>query len=446
MTDPQLAEQHPRFAAPRLLEALEDSPVVLVHGPRQCGKTTLARLVGEQCGHVYMTFDDDVVLAAAAKDPVGFVTGLPDRVVLDEVQRVPQIFTTIKAVVDRNRWPGRFLLTGSTNIMLLPQLADSLAGRLAIQNLYPLSQAELVGSEPTFLAQAFAGEFAMAAFDRMGEELPVMLAAGGFPAALARRVPARRAAWYRDYVESIVQRDLRQLGRIAALDALPRLLQVAVSQTARLLNVNELAAPFQVSRPTIRDYLTLLERVFLLAELPPWHSNRLSRLIKTPKLHIVDTGLACALLGMRADDLRADRDTMGRLLETFVFQELRCQASWSEEEHRFSHFRDKDGAEVDIVVERGRAVVGVEVKVGATVTSSDFNGLRKLAAANGERFAAGVVLHDGEMCVSFGERLFAVPLRGLWLAATRRSKRPAGGDVARERGVKWRAAVRRRVR
>ena len=199
------------------------------------------------------------------------------------------------------------------------------------------------------------------------------------------------------------------------MDALPRLLSLAAAQTARLLNVADLSAPFQLSRPTIRDYVTLLERVFLLETLPPWHSNRLSRLVKTPKLHLGDSGLACALLGVDAASLAADRPLLGQLLETFVFQELRRQASWRDEPIGFFHFRDKDGAEVDMVLERGaRELVGVEVKASATVTVADFRGMRKLREAAGKRFAAGVVLYDGEITASFGDGFFAVPLRALW--------------------------------
>ena len=208
---------------------------------------------------------------------------------------------------------------------------------------------------------------------------------------------------------------MRDLARISSLDALPRLLALAAAQTARLLNVADLAAPFQLSRPTIRDYVTLLERVFLLETLPPWHSNRVSRLVKTPKLHLGDTGLACALLGMDAAALSADRTLLGQLLETFVFQELRRQASWHDESLAFFHYRDRDGTEVDIVIERGaRALAGIEVKAAATVTAADFRGLRKFRDATGKRFVGGVVLYDGETSASFGDGLFAVPLRALW--------------------------------
>jgi predicted AAA+ superfamily ATPase len=205
------------------------------------------------------------------------------------------------------------------------------------------------------------------------------------------------------------------MARISSLDVLPRLLTLAAGQTARLLNVADLASPFQLSRPTIRDYVTLLARVFLLEELPPWHHNRLSRLVKTPKLHLGDTGVACALLGVDAAALWADRTLLGQLLETFIFQELRRHASWQDDPISFYHFRDKDGAEVDIVLEgSGQRVAGVEVKAAATVTASDFRGLRKLKESAGKRFAGGVVLYDGEVTAPFGDKLYAVPIRSLW--------------------------------
>ncbi len=412
MADPLL---YPRFAETTLLDALADSPVVLIHGPRQCGKTTLAQRVGASAGYAYRTFDDAVTLAAASADPVGFVADLPERCILDEVQRAPALFTSLKAAVDRDRRPGRFLLTGSANVLLVPRLADSLAGRMEILRLHPLTQAEMAGARPRFLDALFRGRFPAQDWGRLGRELAERIVAGGYPAALARTQPRRRAAWYRDYVESLVQRDVRDLARIASLDALSRLLALAAGQTARLVNVSDLAAPFQLSRPTIKDYVALLGRLFLLEQLPPWHSNRLSRLVKTPKLHVGDTGLAAALLGLDTDALAADRGTLGQLLETFAFQELRRQAGWGGEDIRFHHFRDKDGVEVDIVLERGgHAVAGVEVKASATVTAADFRGLRKLREAAGSRFATGVVLYDGEASVGFGERLYAVPVRALW--------------------------------
>ncbi len=431
---------YPRSIDTQLVEALTDSPAVLIHGPRQCGKTTLAQFVcapnhftwrGQPLdapssgrGYAYINFEAEVARNAARADPAGFVDDLPERVVLDEVQRVPDLFAAIKVAIDRRREPGRFVLTGSTNVLLIPALADSLAGRLQIVRLHPLSQSELVGAStrdaaanqrPGFLDALFGGGFKVTTAERLGRQLAGRIAAGGYPAALARPAGQRRARWYRDYADTLVQRDVRDIARIARLDSLARLLEMASGQTARLLNVNGLAAPFQLSRPTIADYLTLLERLFLVDRLPPWHDNRLKRLIKTPKLHMGDTGLACALIGADADALTADRHLLGQMLETFVFQELRRQASWHNTPLRFFHFRDKDGTEVDIVIERGAAhVVGIEVKAAATVTRSDFRGLRKLASASGERFVGGVVLYDGETSAGFGDRMYAVPIRHLW--------------------------------
>jgi len=397
------------------MEALADSPVVLIHGPRQCGKTTLARLIGDEKGIAYFTFDDDVQRAAAQADPVGYMADLPERVVLDEVQRVPGLFTSLKTEVDARRVPGRFILTGSANVLLVPKLADSLAGRMEILRLHPLSQAELGGKESSFLSRLFLGNFKAGSIaQRQGRALAERVVNGGYPAALARASQRRRAAWYRDYADTLIQRDIRDLARISALDALPRLLAMSAGQTASLVNVSELAAPFQISRQTIREYLTLLSRIFLLDELPPWHSNRMKRLIKTPKLHIGDTGLACALLGLNVDSLWEDRALFGRLLETFVYQELRRLASWQEEAIVFNHFRDKDQVEVDVVLESESRVAGVEVKAASTVTSSDFKGLRKLQEAAQKNFAAGVVLYDGEAMVGFGNNLYAVPISSLW--------------------------------
>jgi predicted AAA+ superfamily ATPase len=406
---------HPRLAAPSLEAALEDSPVVLVHGPRQCGKTTLAQAVGAAKGYAYFSFDDTVALEAATSDPAGFVDALPPRAILDEVQRAPALFTSLKRSVDRDRRPGRFLLTGSANVLLVPSLADSLAGRMEIIRLHPLAQCELAGVSPRFLDDLFSRRFQARSYGRLARELTERITAGGYPAALNRATPPRRSTWYRDYVEALVQRDVRDLARISSLDVLPRLLTLAAGQTARLLNVSDLAAPFHLSRPTIRDYVTLLERVFLIDELPPWHTNRLSRLVKTPKVHLGDTGVAAALLGLDATALWEDRATLGQLLETFVYQELRREASGRDDDVRFHHFRDRDGVEVDLVLERGgREVAGVEVKASATVTTADFRGLRKLREAAGQRFAGGVVLYVGEASVGFGDGLFSVPLRALW--------------------------------
>ena len=415
-----------RHIAPFLVEALQDSPAVLIHGPRQCGKSTLALHVGRSAGYDYISFDDDVARQAASDDPAGFVSELPYRVILDEIQHVPDLFSALKLAIDRRREPGRFLLTGSSNLLLLPSLADSLAGRMQVQRLHPLSQSELARRKPEFLDALFARRFETRAVARLGAALADRIVTGGFPPALLRPAGRRRTNWYADYVEAVVQRDVRDLSRISALDVLPQLLRLAATQTSKLFNLSALGAPFRQTLPTINDYFALLERVFLVQRLQPWHSNRLSRLIKTPKLHVADTGVACALLGADAATLRSDRQLLGQLLETFVFQELQRQATCHPHPLAFYHYRDKDRVEVDVVIEAGaRGLAGIEVKAGATVKKDDFRGLRKLQRSEPERFVAGVVLYDGETCAGFGDGLFAVPVRFLWEPVRRAN--PNGG-------------------
>jgi len=406
-----------RYAMGNLLEAIEDTPVILIHGARQCGKTTLAKSVGEVQGYTYITFDDENQLAAAKSDPVGFVKDLPEKTILDEIQRVPELFLSIKDSVDSNRLPGRFILTGSANVLLLPQLSDSLAGRMEIIHLRPLAQCEISGHSPSFLEAAFLGNVAL--LQRvpnkrfLGRDLAEILVAGGYPSAIHRKSARRRNVWYRDYIATILQRDIKDIARIKNVSVLPKILALAASQTGQLFNASELASPLSISRPTVREYLSLLAQIFLIEELPPWHSNRISRLIKTPKLHLSDTGLACSLLGVRAESLWEDKTLLGQLLETFIYQELRKQASWHHEDLRFYHFRNKDKIEVDIVIEKGRLKVGVEIKASATVKPQDFKGLNKLKDACDEDFAAGIVVYDGEQVLSFGERLYAVPISHL---------------------------------
>jgi len=417
---PRTASPYPRWQATRLREALRDSPCVLIHGPRQSGKTTLAREVGESQGYVYRSLDDDAVLDLATRDPVGFVEQLPARTILDEVQRAPGIFASLKSAIDRRRTAGRFILTGSANVLVVPRLTDSLAGRMAMLRLHPLAQCEIERVRPRFIDALFRGRLSSGVTDPLRAELADRIAAGGYPAALRRRAAGRRLAWYRDYWggnngESQIQRDVRDLSRLRSFEALPKLLAVAASQTARLINVADLSAPFELTRQTIQEHVLLLERIFLLDRLPAWHANRLSRLVKRPKLHMADTGVACALLGLAARDLVADRVILGAMFETFVLQELRRQASWRPTPIDFFHYRDRDDYEVDIVLEQGStALVGVEVKAAASVNDADLRGLRRLRGAAGERFRAGVVIYDGSATIPLEDRLFAVPVRRMW--------------------------------
>ena len=415
----------PRYLRESILDALSDTPVVLLHGPRQSGKTTLAKEIGLPRGYAYLTFDDQGTLARAKDDPVGFVADLPDRVILDEVQKVPHLFSSLKLTVDENRQPGRFILTGSSNLLLAPKLSDSLAGRMEILNLHPLAQCEIEVTRPDFLDQLVAGGFRPWEGRRLGTELSKRIANGGYPPAFHLREGNRRVDWYRSYAESLIKRDIKDISRIHALDAIPKLLRAAAGQTARLFNVSALSAPLELSRPTIKEYAHLLELIFLIDFVPAWSNSHLKRLIKSPKMHMKDTGLALALLEGDAETLHQDRDLLGQMAETFVYQELRRQASWRSDRLSFSHFRDQDGDEVDLVIEKGAfGVMGVEIKASSTIGSSDFRGLRKLRDATGKKFIAGAVLYDGNQTGRFGEGMFAVPISMLW-ASNLRTTKPA---------------------
>lgn len=401
-----------RFAVEQLREALSDTPVVLIHGARQCGKSTLARMAGNE--YEYITFDDFRVLEAAQRDPINFVNGLPERVILDEVQRIPELFVTIKLSVDRNRKPGRFILTGSSNVLLLPRLSDSLAGRIEIIHLFPLAQCEIENTTPEFFQRAFEGDFTAVHGSQLGEDLPQRVAGGGYPEPLLRDTAQRRKRWYTDYIKTLIERDISELSQISKADVIPKLLTMLANNSAQLVNINALSNAFKLTRPTIEHYVNLLRQIFLVEFLPSWYTNRNSRLVKTPKSHLTDSGLICALLNLDAVSLAVDHNLYGHVLESFIYMELRKLASRSRNPPEFFHYRDKDNYEVDIVLEWPSRVVGIEVKAGATVWDSDFKGLRRLKRQLGKKMKAGIVLYDGERALSFRDGMYVVPYHMLF--------------------------------
>ena len=405
---------YPRFVETRVQGALADTRVVLLCGPRQSGKTTLVqRIAGDAIP--FITLDDATALTAASTDPVGFIRDL-DRVVIDEIQRAPGLILAIKTTVDADPRPGRFLLTGSADLMTLPRVADSLAGRMGIVRLLPLAQAELQGAPTTFLNGVFAGKLPKSRSPVIGEDLVETVLVGGYPEALTRSGWRRRHDWHFDYIEAIVQRDVRDVVRIEQLGAMPRLLRVLAEHSGQLVNYSRAGAPLGMNHVTTRRYMAVLENLFLVHVLPPWYTNALKRVTKSPKLHFLDAGLLAALRGITPDRLRRDRTPFGAVLETFVLGELLKLASWADDRYTFSHFRDKERNEVDIVIEDGLGrVAGIEVKASATVSERDFSGLRRLATAAGENFTLGLVLYDGERSVSFGDRTAAVPISALWI-------------------------------
>jgi uncharacterized protein len=412
MDEPQ-SKLYPRFAGIPLNVALEDTPVVLVTGPRQCGKTTLVRdLTANE--REFLTLDDDTVLAAARSDPAGMLRNL-NKCTIDEVQRAPGLLRAIKKSVDENRRPGRFLLTGSANLLTVPQVSESLAGRMEIVNLLPLAQAEIRGHKAEFLKAAFAGKPPRPAETLTGKDLVQTVLIGGYPEMVRRKRPERRQAWARDYVRAIVERDVRDVAEVERLDRMPRLVHVLANYSSQLTNFTQIGAAIGFDDKTTRKYIGILEQLFLVRRVEPWFRNELKRLVKTPKLHFLDSGLLAALLGVTAERVAKDRTIFGKLLETFVFSEILKQITWRPSPCNVYHYRDKDQDEVDLVLEdTGGSIVGVEVKASATVAAADFKGLKKLAASGGDSFRLGMVLYDGNRLVPFGDQLFAVPLACLW--------------------------------
>jgi uncharacterized protein len=386
---------------------------VMVTGPRQCGKTTLVRdLITSK--REFLTMDDDTLLAAARSDPTGLIRDV-DQMTIDEVQRAPDLLRAIKRSVDEARRAGRFLLTGSANIMAMPHVSESLAGRMEIVTLLPLSQAENRRRESGFLRAAFAGKLEKSAETMTGKGLIDAVLTGGYPEMLRRKDPNRRRRWALDYIKAIVQRDVRDIAEVEKLDQMPRLLRVLANHSGQLTNFTQIGGQIGFDDKTTTKYIGILEQLFLVRRVEPWFRNRVKRLIKTPKLHFLDSGLLGALLGVTAERIVKDRSILGPLLETLIFAEVLKQASWAGDGYALYHYRDKDQDEVDLVIETERgALIGLEVKASATVNAGDFKGLRKLASACGDDFKLGVLLYDGDKTVPFGDHLFAAAVSCLW--------------------------------
>ncbi len=402
-----------RFVEHRVEEALSDTPVVLVTGPRRAGKTTLVRKMGE-AGRTYITLDDQTALEAARTDPSGFIRGL-DRAIIDEIQRAPDLLLAIKKTVDEDYRPGRFLLTGSANVLTLPRVADSLAGRMETLQMLPLSHAEIVGTRSTFLDRLFEGALEGDKQAIVGDDLVQLALTGGFPEAIARDTERRRQDWARSYLTSVLTRDLRDIAEIEKLTELPKFVRLLAEHSGQLVNYSQLGSSINVSYKTGQRYVALLEQVFLVATLQPWFTNALKRIAKTPKLHFLDSGLLGTARGLNFERVKANREVFGSLLETFVFSEVLKLMTASDLRLTPYHFRDQQMRVVDIVLERDDGmIVGIEIKASATVKSGDFGGLRTLAEACKDRFAYGVVLYDSTDFVPFGDKLAAAPLSCLW--------------------------------
>ena len=404
---------HTRLNKIRIEEAMEDTRVILIAGPHQSGKTTLVREIANK-DRSFLTLDDATQLHFAKSDPVGFLRDV-DRAVISEVQRAPELLKAIKTEVDKDKRPGRYILTGSANLMTLPRVSESLAGRMEVIQLLPLSQAEIRQGKGRFLDDAFSGKIPISDKPALGKDLVELVLTGGYPEVLERTQWPQRQSWHLNYVNAIIQRDMRDLVSVEKLASMPNLLRVLAEYAGQLVNYSAIGAALGMNHVTTRKYMRVFESLYMIDSLQPWFTNKLKRLIKSPKLHFLDSGLLSTLKGVSPVQIEKDRTKFGAILEAFVFGEIKKIASWSDQHYFFSHFRNKDGNKVDLVIENLRGeVLGIEVKASATVTSKDFSGLRKLASACGKNFVQGIVLYDHDQAVPFGENLCAAPLASLW--------------------------------
>jgi uncharacterized protein len=399
----------------RVTEALADTPVVVVNGARQVGKTTLVRSLSHRGSSQFVTLDEPASREAARLDPRAFVDRQADTLVIDEAQLEPGLFRAIKMEVDRERRPGRFLLTGSSRLLAAPDMAAALVGRVETLELWPFSQGELAGTTDPLVDRLFDEPRALLRAGTVSRrDLFARVLAGGFPEAVTR--PAgRRRAWFQGYVTTATASTIRELAEIERLAELPRLLRLCAARTATELNVSEIASDFGVPVRTTDGYLALLATAFLIRLLPAWSVTLSGKVVRRPKLVMCDSGLAAHLMHATESSLGQPRGPLGQLLETFVVNEVFKQLTWSTHQPSPWHFRDRGGAEVDLVLEHpdGR-IAAIEVKATSTPTAADLRGLRFLADRLGPRFHFGVLLSAAPEATPFGPRLAALPVSTLW--------------------------------
>ena len=398
-------------------EALADTRVVVVNGARQVGKSTLAELiVSGSPGARELYLDDQAVREAAEADPTAFVRhdGL---LMIDEIQRVPDLLLAIKREVDRDTRPGRFLLTGSARLLGLRDLPDALPGRTETIELWPLSQGEIDSAPDGFIDAVFRyrGAIRVRPSTLTKRDYVARALRGGYPEAVRRDPGRRRARFFDSYVTDLIARDVQQISDIERPAEMRRLLRVVAARMGTPAVIQSIANDVALPRQTLSRYLDLLELVFVIRRIPAWSSNLTTRAIATPKLVVTDSGLGGRLIGMSEERARDPTAPVGPLLENFAIGEVARQLTWAEEPVQLFHYRDRDQVEVDMVLEHASGtVVGIEVKSAETVRAEDFRGLRHLANRLGDRFRAGIVLYAGEQQLSFGDRLAALPMAALW--------------------------------
>ena len=403
-----------------ILDAMSDTPVILIQGARQVGKSTLIKMLSDQIDSMQVTFDDPTILAAARADPLSFVDQYPAGVLaIDEVQLFPEILRAIKLRVDENRRSGRFLLTGSANLLHTSGANESLAGRIETVILYPFSQGEINGRQEDFISRIIndtPNQALRQSSDLSRADYAAAVAAGGYPDVFTRS-SRRRRTYYQNYLSSILDHDAVELSSLKHLGRLHDLVSVLSGQTSSEFVAAGVAKLVQIPETSISAYIRLLKDLYLINELSSWGRNITHRAVSRKKVSIVDTGLAAYLNGVDekalADPMHGE--ALGALLESFVVSELFKQRTWSSEDYSIYHYRDRDKREINIIIELydGR-IIALEIKASQSASSKDFNGIRTIKDAMNDRFVCGLVLYTGADTLPFGDKLFAVPISTIW--------------------------------
>lgn len=401
-----------RHVEEEVLAYLKIMPAVLIIGPRQSGKTTLVEMLAKKHKMASYTFDDDLTLSNAKRDPFGWIDSLPKPVVIDEIQRAPEVFLAIKRDIDQNRKTGRYILTGSANPLLLPKLGDSLAGRMGIVNMFPFSQGEICKTVETFIPMVFSKTIPFHEYPKLSQnDLVNLILRGGFPPVQSFETTQDIHRWMKSYLQAMLERDVRDIANIEGLREFPRLFRILATRSGCILNMADISRSLGMVHMTLNRYIRLLETLYFIHLLPGWFSNHGKRLTKSPKIYTLDTGILSYLLDADVDKLN---DHIGAFFETFVFTELLKQQSFSKHPFEIYHYREKD-FEVDFVLEQpDGSITGIEVKTTFNINTTDLRGLKRLKSIAKKRFKRGIILHQGTKIQTLGDDLYAIPIQALW--------------------------------
>jgi predicted AAA+ superfamily ATPase len=413
-----------RHIKPHIIDALKASPILFLNGARQTGKSTLVQAISAQIGRndqpaTYITFDRPTVMAAAAAAPEAFLSAYENPLIIDEVQMVPEIFRALKVAVDEQRLKnnadanGKYLLTGSANILALPKLSDALVGRMTILTLYPFTTAEATQGTGNGLDRLIRMDFS-GITDR-GIVLADAMKLATFPE-IIRKESKERSIWLDGYVTTMLQRDVKQIAELEKIAVLPNLLRVLAARAGGLINDSDISREVGLTSVTGKFYRTILKMMFLNFDVKPWHRNIGKRLVKSPKGYLIDTLMLCHMLDLNVDDIAVNKpDLFGHILENYVATELIKQLSNSDLKAELYHFRTSDNKEVDFILEKpDGSVFAIEVKKSESVTIHDFKGINAFAELTKTDFTGGVILYSGKDVVPFGKNLWAVPFFILW--------------------------------